>query len=298
MIKLVISNIIFFITLFYSVTSYSQIIEEFNSTNGPGEWTTNSANVDSHSGALCFSKLTTYANNVWYTAESPIYDFSSYSEVDVQWSQELNIRLGDLLRLYYYNSSDLNWYYYSIESLANGVYFVTIPNTATQITFDFITVGSGSRSGKFAHINYLIASTVTELPVELTEFEADYYNKTNIINFVTNSEKNCDKYILEKSVDGMYWSPVLEVDGMGTTSDITEYEVVDRDIEYIVNYYKLIQQDYDGNYKEYGPISVDNSADRPKLIKLIDELGREVTADKKGIVYEYYDDGTIIKKYK
>lgn len=296
--KLNISNIVFLITLFYSIVSHSQIIEEFNSTNGPGEWTTNSANVDSHSGALCFSKLTAYANNVWYTAESPIYDFSSYSEVDVQWSQELNIRLGDLLRLYYYDGSDLSWYYYSLESLANGVYFVTIPNTATQITFDFITVGSGSRSGKFAHINYLIASTVTELPVELTEFEATYFNKTNMINFVTNSEKNCDKYILEKSVDGMYWSPVLEVNGMGTTSDITEYEVVDRDIEYIVNYYKLIQQDYDGNYKEYGPISVDNSADRPKLIKLIDELGREVNADKKGIVYEYYDDGTIIKKYK
>jgi len=296
--KLVISNIVFLAALFSSTASYSQVVEEFNSFNGVDEWTTNSANIDSHGGALCFSALTTYANNIWYTAESPIYDFSSYSEVDIQWSQELNIRPGDLLRLYYYDGSDLSWYYYSLEGLTNGIYFVTIPNTATQLTFDLITVGAGGRSGKYAHIDYVLASGTTTLPVELTKFEVAYFEKANIVNFVTNSEKNCDKYILEKSVDGVYWSPVLQVEGMGNTSDMTEYEVVDRNIEYVINYYKLIQQDYDGNYKEYGPISIDNSADRPKLIKLIDELGKEVTADKKGIVYEYYDDGTIIKKYK
>lgn len=296
--KLTINKILLLIALFSSIVSYSQIVEEFNSFNSPGEWTTNSANVDSHGGALCFSAITTYANNIWYTAESPIYDFSSYSEVDIQWRQEIDIRPGDLLRLYYYDATDVSWYYYSLEGLTNGVYFVTIPNTATQITFDLITVGTGGRSGKFAHIDYAVISGTTTLPVELTKFEVAYSNKTNIVNFVTNSEKNCNKYILEKSADGIYWGPVLEVKGMGTTSDMTEYEVVDRDIEYIVNYYKLIQQDYDGNYKEYGPISVDNTGDKPKLIKMLDELGREVTADKKGVVYEYYDDGTIIKKYK
>ena len=81
--KSVINNIVFLAALFSSIASYSQVVEEFNSFNGVGEWTTNSANVDSHGGVLCFSALTTYANNIWYTAESPIYDFSSYSEVNI-----------------------------------------------------------------------------------------------------------------------------------------------------------------------------------------------------------------------
>ncbi len=93
--KLGINKILFLTALFSSIVSYSQIVEEFNSFNGPGEWTTNSANVDSHTGALCFSAITTYANNIWYTAESPIYDFSSYSEVDIQWRQEIDIRSGE-----------------------------------------------------------------------------------------------------------------------------------------------------------------------------------------------------------
>ena len=112
------------------------------------------------------------------------------------------------------------------------------------------------------------------------------------------SQNTCYKYIIEKSVDGFYWGPITEVRGMGTTADMTEYEVVDRDIEYTINYYKLIQYDYDGNYTEYGPVSIDNTADKPKLIMMLDELGRGVSANKKGIVIEYYDDGTIIKKYQ
>jgi hypothetical protein len=278
--------------------SYSQIIEEFNSFNSAGEWTTNSINVDSHAGALCYTVIGTYPANIWYMAESPDYDFSAYSQVDLEWSQEIDLRSGDLLRLYYFDSNDALWYYYELAGLANGVYYTTIPNTATKITFDLLTVGSGNRSGKYAHIDYLTIFAPTVLPVQLTEFGVEYYKGVNNILWVTESELNCDKYIIEKSVDGFYWGPITEVRGMGTTADMTEYEVVDRNIEYTVNYYKLIQYDYDGNYTEYGPVSIDNTADKPKLVMMLDELGRGVSANKKGIVIEYYDDGTIIKKYQ
>ena len=173
-----------------------------------------------------------------------------------------------------------------------------IPMGVTQVAIDIYARVNASGEEWWIDDMGLYELDYNTLPVELTSFTGKNINRDNYLTWITESEINCDHYIIEKSIDGKNWNLVSTINGMGTTNDITEYEIIDRDIEHIINYYKLIQYDYDGNYKEYGPISIDNSADRPKLIKLIDELGREVTADKKGIVYEYYDDGTIIKKYK
>ena len=44
-------------------------------------------------------------------------------------------------------------------------------------------------------------------------------------------------------------------------------------------------------------MSIDNSIERG-LIKTINTLGQEVDETYKGIVIEYYDDGTTIKRYQ
>ena len=47
----------------------------------------------------------------------------------------------------------------------------------------------------------------------------------------------------------------------------------------------------------FSVLSVNNIKDI-KYVKTLNQLGQQVSADTKGLVFEIYDDGTIVKKYK
>ena len=65
-----------------------------------------------------------------------------------------------------------------------------------------------------------------------------------------------------------------------------------------VNMYVLRQVDLDGNETLYGPISIDNSKDQPRLIKVINLMGQEVDEYYVGIFIEVYEDGSTRKFYR
>jgi hypothetical protein len=60
-------------------------------------------------------------------------------------------------------------------------------------------------------------------------------------------------------------------------------------------YYRLTQYDYDGKNKVYDPISLQRSYTNKTIVKYINLLGQEVDPYIKGLVFEVYDDGTMIK---
>jgi len=131
----------------------------------------------------------------------------------------------------------------------------------------------------------------------MISYTATNNNIYNSIEWVTASETNCDYFEVEQSADGETWQKIGFIDGSGTTSDMTEYEVVHRNFEPVINYYRLTQYDYDGNSEIFSVLSVNNIKDI-KYIKTLNQLGQEISADTKGLVFEIYDDGTIVKKYK
>lgn len=84
------------------------------------------------------------------------------------------------------------------------------------------------------------------LPVELVSFKAVTLKNLISIEWTTASELNNHFFILEKSVNGTSWSQFGTVAGSGTSKAVNSYVYHDDKPEEGVNYYRLVQVDYDG----------------------------------------------------
>ncbi|MBI1225637.1 MAG: T9SS type A sorting domain-containing protein [Bacteroidetes bacterium] len=103
----------------------------------------------------------------------------------------------------------------------------------------------------------------TPLPVELTRFTATKKGTGIELKWVTASEFNNNKFIIERSADALAFKAIGEVNGNGTTQLEHEYRFMDNNPVLGLNYYRLQQLDYNGNF-EYGPVKVvmcDNSSE-------------------------------------
>jgi hypothetical protein len=86
------------------------------------------------------------------------------------------------------------------------------------------------------------------LPVELVVFEGTARPGCNNIVWITATEYNCDYFVLERSDEGEVWTERAVVNGAGTTSLESYYEVCDNITEPKVYYYRLKQYDYNRDH--------------------------------------------------
>jgi hypothetical protein len=92
------------------------------------------------------------------------------------------------------------------------------------------------------------------LPVELLSFEATAVNNEYIkLNWSTATEINNDGFEVQKSTDGINFTKIGWVKGMGNTTNKQDYLFNDMEAFDGVNYYRLKQIDYNGDF-EYSPI--------------------------------------------
>jgi hypothetical protein len=131
---------------------------------------------------------------------------------------------------------------------------------------DFAITNSGTGNANFS-ANF-VEITVTEfsefwihgtesgypLPVELLSFEATAVNNEYIkLNWSTATEINNDGFEVQKSTDGINFTKIGWVKGMGNTTNKQDYLFNDMEPFDGVNYYRLKQIDYNGDF-EYSPI--------------------------------------------
>jgi hypothetical protein len=140
--------------------------------------------------------------------------------------------------------------------------------------------------------------TASPLPISLVKFEGNNNGSENVIEWVTDSELNNLYFTLSHSVDGIVFNDLITFLGAGNSNETLSYRALHVDYPKEINYYKLIQTDFDGQTASYGPISIDNRAVKRTLLKICNTIGQEVTEDYSGIVIYYYDDGTIEKIYR
>lgn len=131
------------------------------------------------------------------------------------------------------------------------------------------------------------------LPVELISFEVISLPQGNLIIWKTYSEINSDYYLIEHSITGEFDenSVIGRVEAAGNSNEEFAYTFTDTTHPQTINYYRLIQVDINGDYKEYRPIAADNRK-LLKVVYLTDMLGRRVHEDSKGMLFEIYEDGT------
>ena len=271
-------KLLILLLLFPILITYGQIDEGFDNFDGAGLWVSPGGNAGSHDGDLCFNIIGNYLANEFYVFQSPMYDFSTWSTVELFWNQESSVRNGDSFRLYLY---DNGWSYYDISNLS-GYYGVTVNTTTTALAFVLVTNGSGSLNGRYSHVRFLSIYDPTPLPVELLDFSASLQDQGTMVEWSTASENNSLKFDLYRSSDGSTWGLLDEISAAGFSNSEVPYRYFDEDVLSGYSYYKLIQIDIDGKEDVYGPVyTYRNVFSEPRKYNL---MGQEVNESYKGLI--------------
>jgi Secretion system C-terminal sorting domain len=86
------------------------------------------------------------------------------------------------------------------------------------------------------------------LPVEMIDFDATDQNNKSILKWTTASETNNDFFTIERSADGRNFENIGETKGAGNSSHEITYTFTDAHPVPGINYYRIKQTDYDGQF--------------------------------------------------
>jgi hypothetical protein len=142
--------------------------------------------------------------------------------------------------------------------------------------------------------NPAVICNIITLPVTLIKFNVVYNNDHNYITFTTSSEINNSHFIIQYSDNGVTFENMVYLPGNGNTNHEISYFTRHYGMDYSINYYKLLQVDFDGKTSGYGPLSVDNRNNK-YLVKTINTMGQEVDEKYIGVVIKLYNDGSSEK---
>lgn len=95
------------------------------------------------------------------------------------------------------------------------------------------------------------------LPVTLTSFTAQTEGSSVALHWATATEENNDYFQLEHSPDGQKFDRLTRVSGAGSTLEPQEYSFVHTTPSRGLNYYRLVQADYDGATTYFDVITVE-----------------------------------------
>ena len=132
--------------------------------------------------------------------------------------------------------------YITEDDIANGIYYMvniqTYSNGAAcpQPNVD-VTFGGSVDLGCGAPI---------PLGVNLTNFTGVAKERTNELHWSTASETDNDYFTVQSSLDYNTWSDVAVVDGAGTTTERSDYELNDDQYSSRITYYRIMETDFNG----------------------------------------------------
>ncbi len=119
--------------------------------------------------------------------------------------------------------------------------------------------GSGTTFG-VANKDIAPGSTVSEdlLPIELLGFTVKAIDNSKVeLNWSTCTEINNDFFTIERSNDGVIFEEIDYIEGAGNSNRIINYSQIDYNPNNGINYYRLKQTDFNGDF-EYFNIEVVN----------------------------------------
>lgn len=214
---------------------------------------TASSNTDLYAGSALLSGVSTSSplstvtnsgtssapNSSAVTATSSNYVFSVLGTVSRNPSPS-----GSITEVYEVGSS-----HYNAASIRLGV--------SPSVTLTY-SLGSTANWGMVS----VALSTAVTLPVTWKSFELAIENGSVVANWVTASEINNDRFVLEKSADGISFEQVTSVSGSGNATYDNFYSAIDHSAPQQLTYYRVKQIDYDGKF-DYSEVKVVN----PELAK-------------------------------
>ena len=98
------------------------------------------------------------------------------------------------------------------------------------------------------------------LPVELISFKGKPVDGAVHLNWLTASEINNEKFLVERSRDGKQFRQIGKIAGSGTSYQQNNYRFIDDQPLAGLNYYRFKQIDYDGTFAYSSVISIEMDA--------------------------------------
>ena len=190
---------------------------------------------------------------------------------------------------------ELNVGKFIVEKSVDGISFNTIAEVVS--TGDYITAGEYSFTDDSLvwGMNYYRIATVhqdgqtvrsvvdsinyngSDLKI-VDSFTVKEVNETAMLRWITFTESNTSKFIIEKSADDITYTVIGEVAASGNTNTLNEYEFTDASLLWGANYYRIKTVNSIGQYV-YSPV------------RMIDNTGRKLLTYvfpnpvKNGVVY-------------
>jgi hypothetical protein len=93
---------------------------------------------------------------------------------------------------------------------------------------------------------------------------------------------------------------ISNLNAIGNSQEETSYSYLDNTYRRgEINYYRLSQTDFDGQREYFNIVSIDNSQNQKKVVKMINSIGQEVDSfTSTGVYIILYDDGSIVRMWK
>ena len=143
---------------------------------------------------------------------------------------------------------------------AVGTFTVTLPNFTDRTTVAAtITITAAKKSTVL--IDNVTISSSAPLPVELTRFEATAKGTGVSLTWATASEKNNDRFEVQRSATGEAFQTVGTVKGQGNSTAPHAYAFFDAKPLAGLSYYRLRQVDLDGT-ESFSPVRAVPAAGR------------------------------------
>lgn len=116
----------------------------------------------------------------------------------------------------------------------NNYYNFTSP---LRPAYQYVSIGS---------ITATPTGSCVVLPVELSSFSATRDGKLISLNWQTESERENDYFLLERTTDGQSFETIAKIDGQGTKSSPSNYSFNEINLLSENSYYRLQQVDFNG----------------------------------------------------
>ena len=148
--------------------------------------------------------------------------------------------------------------------------------------------------------NTRFGMTGTPLPIDLISFNGEVLLEMDpivVLEWVVASQVNNDYYEIQRSIDVEQWETIETVTGAGNSNTQMSYLIIDDNPIEGISYYRLKQTDYNGMSESFHPISIIISSEEKIIDKVYNLMGQEINNTYRGLVLEFYTDGTYTKKY-
>lgn len=145
------------------------------------------------------------------------------------------------------NNSTFTW---------NAVPYSTATTSPAPSSYPILIIDGAGDSIIINNAGELSACTIIILPAELKSFELTCSGSEVVCDWATNSEKDNDYFVIEKSGSDGIFSRIATIEGSMNSASENYYQWIDPTRDNGVAYYKLSQVDINGNSKHLATRSV------------------------------------------